>query len=122
MPDRTYWRAHGKCSTLSAEEADKLFYLSKGQSPKAAKQFCEDCPVRRPCLFFALYYKEVGIWAGTTDKERLEFYDFVIDEVEIAMSFTYIESRNLADFLPPQHVSSLQSTESSGWDDQRLVS
>lgn len=121
MLDRTYWRAHGKCSTLTPEEADKLFYLGKGQSSKPAKQFCSDCPVKGPCLFFALFYNEVGIWAGTTDKERLEFYDFVIDEVEIAMSFTFIESRNLADFLPPQQVSSFDSTESSRWDDQRLV-
>ena len=35
-----------------------------------AKGICAGCPVRRPCLDHALRYREIGIWAGTTEAER----------------------------------------------------
>lgn len=36
-----------------------------------AKQVCEPCPVKAPCLAFALMNKEPeGVWGGTTLKER----------------------------------------------------
>lgn len=122
MLDHQPWREHGKCASLTPEQADKLFYLSKGQSSAPAKAFCSDCPVRKPCLFFALFYKESGIWAGTTDKERLNLYDLVIAEVEYAMSVTYIETRDISIFLAPQEVRSFEGFESEGWNDERLVS
>ena len=122
MQDHQPWREHGKCSSLTPEEADNLFYLGKGKSAKPAKDFCSDCVVRRPCLFFALYYDEMGIWAGTTEQERRNLRGLVIEEVTISMEVTFIESRNLSDFLPPQQVSSFERLESSGGDDQRLVS
>lgn len=121
MQDHQPWRAHGKCSTLLPEDADRLFYLGRGQSPKAAKEFCSDCPVRRPCLFFALFYGETGIWAGTTDKDRENLRGFLYEEVTFSMEVTFIESRNLADFLPPQEVSGFESAQSGWHDDERLV-
>ena len=36
-----------------------------------AKQVCQACPVRTPCLDFALRYGHAfGIWGGTTEGER----------------------------------------------------
>jgi WhiB family redox-sensing transcriptional regulator len=36
-----------------------------------AKQICAQCPVRAPCLEFALSVKEQhGIWGGLTESER----------------------------------------------------
>ena len=36
-----------------------------------AKSICEDCPVRRPCLLWALETGEDhGVWGGATAKER----------------------------------------------------
>lgn len=36
-----------------------------------AKRIClELCPVRAECLVHAIKYREIGIWAGTSDAER----------------------------------------------------
>ena len=36
-----------------------------------AKRICRDCPVREPCLAWALEAgAATGIWGGTTDDER----------------------------------------------------
>lgn len=36
-----------------------------------AKRVCASCPVRLPCLSYALRHRqEVGIWGGLTDDER----------------------------------------------------
>lgn len=38
---------------------------------KTAKEFCNQCPVRRQCLEYAIAAPEVfGIWGGTTPRER----------------------------------------------------
>lgn len=38
---------------------------------EAAKQMCDSCPVRIPCLRYALDNSDTtGIWGGTTDEER----------------------------------------------------
>lgn len=36
----------------------------------AAKAVCVGCPVIDPCLEWAIRYREVGVWGGTTDSER----------------------------------------------------
>ncbi|MFD9127115.1 WhiB family transcriptional regulator, partial [Kitasatospora sp. NPDC059571] len=37
----------------------------------AAKRVCDDCPVRRPCLAYALAAGErYGVWGGLTEDER----------------------------------------------------
>lgn len=35
-----------------------------------ALELCATCPVRDDCLDYAIRYDEVGIWGGTTDRER----------------------------------------------------
>lgn len=35
-----------------------------------AGRYCQDCPVRKACLDYALREEPVGIWAGTTERQR----------------------------------------------------
>jgi WhiB family redox-sensing transcriptional regulator len=72
--DSVDWRATGAC--VSADP-DLFFPLSATGAPAAkqaarASRICAGCPVRQPCLEFALDHAEVdGIWGGTTREERL---------------------------------------------------
>lgn len=40
------------------------------QRIKRAKAVCDECPVKSPCLSWALRNKPDGIWGGTTKSER----------------------------------------------------
>lgn len=35
-----------------------------------AKQICETCPVKEPCLEYALVNESYGIWGGMSETER----------------------------------------------------
>lgn len=35
-----------------------------------AKAICESCPLKNPCLDYALSTKVYGVWGGTTYEER----------------------------------------------------
>ncbi len=49
----------------------EAFFPDKGESTKEAKRICSDCPVKQPCLDFALANDEkFGIWGGLSPKER----------------------------------------------------
>jgi WhiB family transcriptional regulator, redox-sensing transcriptional regulator len=37
---------------------------------KFAKDICAVCPVRAQCMDYALRHDEIGIWGGTTERER----------------------------------------------------
>ena len=51
-----------------------LWFPERNQGPKGsdeAKGICEGCPVRSPCLEYALEAGEAfGIWGGKTPAER----------------------------------------------------
>lgn len=36
-----------------------------------ARRVCRDCPVYDQCLAHAVTHREAGIWAGTTDEQRI---------------------------------------------------
>lgn len=40
------------------------------QQVEEARAVCAPCPLRRPCLAYALEHAVHGIWAGTTEGER----------------------------------------------------
>ena len=40
------------------------------ESKKFLKTVCESCSFQNPCLQWALDNKELGIWAGTDEKDR----------------------------------------------------
>ena len=44
--------------------------ISKYRDIAAAKKICETCPLKVPCLEYALINVEIGIWGGTTEEQR----------------------------------------------------
>ena len=61
------WRAKGACRGLDPE----IFYPPSDEEAGPAKAICGTCPVRQPCLEYALSRRERdGIWGGATERER----------------------------------------------------
>jgi WhiB family redox-sensing transcriptional regulator len=61
------WRQQAACHGTDLN----LFYPERGQSAKPARQVCARCPVRQPCLEYALSNRITsGIWGGLTERER----------------------------------------------------
>lgn len=61
------WRQRGACVGLDPE----VFYPHSDEEADEAKRICATCPVREPCLEFALDTREAeGVWGGTTSRER----------------------------------------------------
>jgi WhiB family transcriptional regulator, redox-sensing transcriptional regulator len=66
------WRSSGSCRVA---DPDLFFPISSsGPADKQiarAKMICAGCPVRQPCLEFALAHDQTyGIWGGTTVEDR----------------------------------------------------
>ena len=62
------WRKKAACNGLDPQ----IFYPDPDDEGQDAKSVCEVCPVREPCLEYALSYREKeGVWGGATEKERL---------------------------------------------------
>lgn len=67
MTMETTWMARGNC----ASEPPSLFFPSDGIGVQVAQQVCEGCPVRTPCLEYALANSiEHGVWGGCSERER----------------------------------------------------
>lgn len=70
--DADNWRNHALCRDSNAE----LFFPigSTGQALEmieAAREICDECAAKAPCLEFALQTnQEAGIWGGSTEEER----------------------------------------------------
>jgi WhiB family redox-sensing transcriptional regulator len=71
--DRASWRESAACR----QAADPELFFPIGPAGIAvaeiqrAKAICDSCPVRRPCLTFALAtHQEFGIWGGYDETER----------------------------------------------------
>ncbi len=45
-------------------------FTVKYQSLEAAKKVCQECPLIKDCLEYALKNHELGVWGGTTERER----------------------------------------------------
>jgi WhiB family redox-sensing transcriptional regulator len=61
------WRQKGACRGLDPG----IFYPASDDDAGPAKAICATCPVREPCLEYALAHRERdGIWGGATEKER----------------------------------------------------
>jgi WhiB family transcriptional regulator, redox-sensing transcriptional regulator len=66
------WRDQAACRDVDPE----LFFPVGNAGPALlqigqAKQVCAGCPVRAPCLDWALDSgKEAGVWGGTSEHER----------------------------------------------------
>lgn len=65
----TSWMQKGNCHGVDPD----LMHPAVGdtQAAEAARAVCVGCPVKGPCLDYALANREhQGIWGGLTDKER----------------------------------------------------
>ncbi|HAM03835.1 MAG TPA: WhiB family transcriptional regulator [Acidimicrobiaceae bacterium] len=61
------WMERGKCRDLDPA----TFFPSDGIGVQAAQRICSDCPVKSPCLEYALSNRvDHGVWGGTSERER----------------------------------------------------
>jgi WhiB family transcriptional regulator, redox-sensing transcriptional regulator len=63
----TAWMARGKCR----EYPPSTFFPDNGSGVEAAIRICEGCPVKAPCLEYALLNRiEHGVWGGASERQR----------------------------------------------------
>ena len=72
------WREKAACRGLIAP--DYVWFPPRGRyvrtragatSPtQRLLDICNSCPVKEPCLEHALFFNEVGIWGGTSNRQR----------------------------------------------------
>ena len=61
------WMAAGNCR----DEPPALFFPSDGVGVEVARRICETCPVKEPCLEYALRNRiDHGVWGGASERER----------------------------------------------------
>ena len=61
------WRELAACRGTDLE----VFFPGRGESAEPARRVCAACPVRQPCLDYAIANRIVhGIWGGLTGRER----------------------------------------------------
>ncbi len=67
MRDPMAWRHQAACRGIDPA----IFYPEDEEPGDAAKAVCLRCPVRQPCLEYALASRERdGVWGGATERER----------------------------------------------------
>lgn len=63
----TEWMSEGNCRN----EPPARFFPSDGVGVEAARQLCATCPVKSPCLEYALRNRiDHGVWGGASERER----------------------------------------------------
>jgi WhiB family redox-sensing transcriptional regulator len=63
----TTWMARGKCKDVPPD----TFFPSDGVGVEVARRICADCPVKAPCLEYAMEnHIDHGVWGGTSERER----------------------------------------------------
>ncbi len=61
------WRQHGACRGTDPD----IFYPVTDEEAEEAKAICATCPVREPCLEYALEQRiDHGVWGGASERER----------------------------------------------------
>ena len=64
------WQQEAACRGLGVAESQAIFFPAPGRSIGEARAICACCPVREACLDFALTNGCLGVWAGTTERDR----------------------------------------------------
>jgi WhiB family transcriptional regulator, redox-sensing transcriptional regulator len=66
-PSPSSWRDRVACRGTDPDP----FFPERGESADPARQICARCPVRQPCLAYALDNGIThGVWGGLTERER----------------------------------------------------
>ena len=63
------WQSRGNCCGMDPN----IFYPVRGgtnQHSDPARAICATCPVKGECLEYAIHNEFVGIWGGTSEKQR----------------------------------------------------
>jgi len=61
------WREQAACRGTDLE----VFFPGRGESAGPARRVCAGCPVRQPCLDYAITNRiAYGVWGGLTERER----------------------------------------------------
>jgi WhiB family redox-sensing transcriptional regulator len=61
------WMLEAKCRGRAPHD----FFPSDGVGVEQARRVCADCPVKEPCLEYALTYRiDHGVWGGASERER----------------------------------------------------
>jgi len=61
------WRQRAACRGVDPD----IFYPVSDEEAEESKAICAECPVRQPCLEYALANRERdGVWGGATERER----------------------------------------------------
>jgi WhiB family redox-sensing transcriptional regulator len=67
---REGWRREARCRGWDVA----FFFPARGTDTTEQRRVCEGCPVREPCLDYALTasseFKVQGIWGGVSSKQR----------------------------------------------------
>jgi WhiB family redox-sensing transcriptional regulator len=68
-PFAARWRELAACRGADLN----LFFPGRGESAEPARRVCAGCPVREPCLDYALSNGIIhGIWGGLAERDRRE--------------------------------------------------
>lgn len=63
----TEWMQRGLCREIPPA----VFFPSDGVGVEGARRICAECPVKGPCLEYALEYRiDHGVWGGCSERER----------------------------------------------------
>ena len=63
----TEWMSQAKCKDMDPD----VFFPSDGVGVQVAQRVCLVCPVKLPCLEYALAHRvHEGVWGGTSERER----------------------------------------------------
>ena len=63
---RPAWMARAACRGMEQTP----FFPPSGEPGDKAREVCAGCPVREDCLRYAVESEVVGVWAGTSKRER----------------------------------------------------
>ena len=65
--DDNDWMSRGMCRF----ELGEVFFPTDGVGVEIAKRICATCPVKGPCLEYALEHRiDHGVWGGTSERQR----------------------------------------------------
>ena len=63
----TEWMPQGRCREIPPG----TFFPSDGVGVEVARRICAECPVKEPCLEYALLHRiDHGVWGGASERER----------------------------------------------------